>query len=83
MKSNEYLKQLATIIKKQRILQGITQEELSFKCTVHRNEISLIERGRKDIRLSTLLKLSLILEIPENEILALKNYLSTEPDNNL
>ena len=82
MKTNEYLQQLAKLIKKQRVLQGVTQEELSFKCSIHRNEISLIERGHKDIKLSTLLKLLHCLDIPGEDIIALKNTILMGQVNN-
>ena len=74
MKKKEYLYQLAFLIKKQRLKQGITQEQLSFMCNMHRNQISLIERGLKDIRLSTLLSLLYCLDISGEEIIALKSF---------
>lgn len=78
MKSNNYLKDLAVLIKTQRLKQGFTQEELSFRCTIHRNEISLIERAQKDIKLSTLLKLMIFLEVPAENIIDLKLHFISE-----
>jgi transcriptional regulator with XRE-family HTH domain len=37
---------------------GYSQEELAFRADVHRTEVSLIERGKRDPRLGTLVKLS-------------------------
>jgi transcriptional regulator with XRE-family HTH domain len=37
---------------------GLTQEELADRCDLHRTEISLLERGGREPRLGTLVKLS-------------------------
>jgi transcriptional regulator with XRE-family HTH domain len=37
---------------------GFSQEELAFRADVHRTEVSLIERGKRDPRLGTLVKLA-------------------------
>lgn len=37
---------------------GLTQEELAGRCDLHRTEISLLERGGREPRLGTLVKLS-------------------------
>jgi transcriptional regulator with XRE-family HTH domain len=37
---------------------GYSQEELAFRADVHRTEVSLIERGKRDPRLDTLVKLA-------------------------
>lgn len=69
MKSqNEILIILGDIIKDYRENKAITQEELSFKCDVHRNRISLIELGQVNITFTTLLKLMYHLNIPATKI---------------
>ncbi len=45
-------------LKKARKLVGISQEELSDRCDVHRTEISLLERAGREPRLGTIVKLS-------------------------
>jgi transcriptional regulator with XRE-family HTH domain len=42
----------------QRKLAGMSQEDLAFRADLHRTEVSLIERGLREPRLETLLKLS-------------------------
>jgi transcriptional regulator with XRE-family HTH domain len=38
--------------------KGISQEELGFRCELHRTEISLLERGGREPRLGTIAKLA-------------------------
>jgi transcriptional regulator with XRE-family HTH domain len=40
---------------------GISQEELAKRCEVHRTEISLLERGGREPRLGTMVKLAVAL----------------------
>jgi transcriptional regulator with XRE-family HTH domain len=48
---------------------GFSQEELAFRADVHRTEVSLIERGKRDPRLGTLVKLARALGVaPETLI---------------
>jgi transcriptional regulator with XRE-family HTH domain len=42
---------------------SLSQEELGFRAGVHRTEVSLIERGKREPRLETLLKLSRGLDV--------------------
>ena len=37
---------------------GISQEELAEACEIHRTEVSLLERGGREPRLGTLVKLA-------------------------
>ena len=41
---------------------GISQEELGYRCELHRTEISLLERAGREPRLSTIAKLAGALE---------------------
>jgi transcriptional regulator with XRE-family HTH domain len=41
-----------------RVAAGISQEELAERCEVHRTEVSLLERGGREPRLGTLVKLA-------------------------
>jgi transcriptional regulator with XRE-family HTH domain len=45
-------------LRKARKAKGISQEELGFRCDLHRTEISLLERGGREPRLGTIVKLS-------------------------
>lgn len=44
-------------LRKARQKKGISQEELGFRCDLHRTEISLLERGGREPRLGTIVKL--------------------------
>ena len=37
---------------------GLSQERLAFQAKLHRTEVSLLERGEREPRLSTLIKLA-------------------------
>lgn len=45
-------------LRKARQKAEISQEELGFRCDLHRTEISLLERGGREPRLGTIVKLS-------------------------
>lgn len=49
---------------------GLSQDELSVRASVHRTEISQIERGLRIPRVDTLVKLSGSLEVDPSELLA-------------
>lgn len=50
-----------------RRLLGISQEELAFRCGVHRTYIGAIERGEKSPTLNTILKLAKGLNVKIND----------------
>lgn len=52
----------ATNLLKARKAMNISQEELGFRCDLHRTEISLLERGGREPRLGTIVKLAGSLE---------------------
>ena len=45
-------------LRKARQKAEISQEELGYRCELHRTEISLLERGGREPRLGTIIKLS-------------------------
>ncbi len=49
---------------------GITQEELSFRASLHRTEVGLLERGGRIPRIDTLVKLRDALEVETDELIA-------------
>jgi predicted transcriptional regulator len=48
---------------------GITQEALAERCDMHPVEVGRAERGTRDLRVSTIVKLARGLEIPACELL--------------
>jgi XRE family transcriptional regulator, regulator of sulfur utilization len=46
----------------------ISQEELGFRTSLHRTEIGLLERGRREPKLNTVLKLAGALAVPLEEL---------------
>jgi transcriptional regulator with XRE-family HTH domain len=44
-----------------REVAGISQEELAEMCEIHRTEVSLLERGGREPRLGTMVKLAVAL----------------------
>jgi len=49
---------------------GISQEELSFRASIHRTEVSLLERGERMPRVDTALRLAGSLGVPLKELTA-------------
>lgn len=47
---------------------GITQEELSFRCGIHRAYMGTIERGEKSVTLNTVVKIANGLNIEIKEL---------------
>ena len=48
---------------------GLSQERLAARCKLHRTEISLLERGEREPRLSTMIRLSRGLDVPVSSLL--------------
>jgi transcriptional regulator with XRE-family HTH domain len=55
-------------LRKARQGKQISQEELGFRCELHRTEISLLERGGREPRLGTIVKLCGALETTPEEL---------------
>lgn len=51
----------AANLRRARETAGISQEVLAERCEVHRTEISLLERGGREPRLGTMVKLAVAL----------------------
>ena len=60
----------AVNLRRARREQGISQEELGFRCELHRTEISLLERGGREPRLGTIVKLAGALDTTPAELCA-------------
>lgn len=58
----------AANLRKARAEAGISQEELGYRCELHRTEISLLERAGREPRLATMVKLAGALETTVAEL---------------
>jgi transcriptional regulator with XRE-family HTH domain len=52
-----------------RLKRELSQEDLARLTDMHRTEISALERGKREPRLGTLVRLSAVLEVPLSEFL--------------
>jgi transcriptional regulator with XRE-family HTH domain len=59
-----FLKKLGKRIRRLRLIKGISQQELSFRTEISRNQIGRIERGEINTGISTLLEISVGLDTP-------------------
>lgn len=57
-------------LKRVRLAAGVSQDELAVRASVHRTEISQLERGLRVARIDTLIKLAASLEATPAELLA-------------
>lgn len=69
MKDKDYLKKLASNIKKIRKDKGITQVALAYACGFDKQNMQRIEAGRTSPTLKTLLKISDALEIDIKDLI--------------
>jgi transcriptional regulator with XRE-family HTH domain len=60
----------AANLRQARVDAGISQEELGYRCELHRTEISLLERAGREPRLGTIIKLAGALETTAAELCA-------------
>jgi transcriptional regulator with XRE-family HTH domain len=49
---------------------NVSQEELSFRASIHRTEVSLLERGERMPRVDTALRIAGSLGVPPNDLVA-------------
>lgn len=75
---SELLKAIGTVVRTQRELLQISQEELSNRSELHRTYISDIERGSRNLSIRSLERLAQALDIPSWKIL----FLACEAMNN-
>lgn len=57
------------VVRRARLAKGLSQEELAEKASLHRNFVSLVERGQSKIALDSLFLLSDALETTASELL--------------
>jgi transcriptional regulator with XRE-family HTH domain len=58
----------AVNLRKARQAKKVSQEELGFRCELHRTEISLLERGGREPRLGTIVKLAGALDVTPEDL---------------
>lgn len=61
---------LADKIKRLRIAEGLSQEELAERCRLHRTYIGAIERGERNITLNTLYDIASALGVSPAELIS-------------
>lgn len=62
--ANQFETSVITLLKEERLKQGLSYETLAEKSGVHRTAISLIERGLRHPSLLICIKISLALGLP-------------------
>jgi transcriptional regulator with XRE-family HTH domain len=60
---------LGTNLREARLKLELTQEQVAERCGVHPTEISRIEAGKRDPRISTLRRLAKAVELPPGQLL--------------
>lgn len=68
-KESKYFQKLGAKIKQLREEKEIDQKSFAFDCEIGRTQLYMIEKGRTNPRLLTLMKISDGLELPLNELL--------------
>ncbi|WKB81807.1 helix-turn-helix transcriptional regulator [Cellulophaga lytica] len=67
-----FLKLFGKQIKQLRVEKKLSLRELSIRCNIDYSDISKIEKGKRNIQLSTLLELAKGLEVHPKELLNIK-----------
>lgn len=60
---------IAANVKRRRLLMGLSQEELADRCSYHRTYIGSVERGERNITISTLESLAKVLNVTPEELI--------------
>lgn len=68
-RNNEILIRFANNLKKYRKQMNLSQEELAFKCNLHRTYIGMIERAEKNITLLNMDVIANALNVPIAKLL--------------
>lgn len=67
---------LAHNIKKYRQIENLSQEELSFRCHLHRTYISSIERCNRNVSIDNIEKIANALHVTSADLLKETKYIS-------
>ena len=65
----EAVEQFGVNVRAARIARGWTQEDLAHKTGLASVQVSRIERGKREVRLTTLMRLSVAFELTPNDLL--------------
>ena len=61
---------VAQNVRDRRLKAGFTQEEFADKCMINRSFLGEIERGERNVTLSTLVAIAEALNVPPTELMA-------------
>lgn len=70
-KEETYLKKLGVKVKTFREEKGLDQKAFAFDCEISRTQLHMIENGKTNPRLLTLMKIATTLEIPLSKLVDL------------
>ena len=77
--TTDNMNDLSKTLKQQRIMKGLTLEQLAGMSGVSSSHLGRIERGERFPSAGTLRKLAKPLSLAEDELFVLANYLSRQP----
>jgi len=60
---------LGAATKEGRLALGVSQEEFAAQLGMHRTQLGHIEQGKKDCRLSTIIRIAKALDLPASSLL--------------
>lgn len=64
------VKRFGMQIRELRRANDLSQEDLAFECNLHRNYISMLERGIRQPTLTTIFDLARALDVPPEKLMA-------------
>ncbi len=71
---NESQRNFGENMRQRRLALNISQEELSFRAGLHRNYISDVERGTRNVSIKSMEKIAQGLEVSLYQLLKYENY---------
>lgn len=66
---SQSLAELGVVVRRRREDVGLSQDELGHLCGLHRTYVGSVERGERNLSLSSLLAICRALQIPPHELL--------------
>lgn len=69
---NDILIKFGNKVREQRLLLGLSQEELARRADVHRTYVGMIERAEKNITLENIQKIARALDLPLDKLMRLE-----------
>jgi len=73
VEKNEHLQNIGRNITSKRKSMGLTTKELGFRCDIEKSNLIAIEKGRKNITVTTLLKIATALNVEVKDLLTFSN----------